>query len=471
MWLIVLLLVAPPVFAQSAPPWANRPWTPTGDERPVLAEPWRDSGFRLDAAKTYSLAELIDLAQRHNPDTRVAWERARAQAAALGVARSALYPTLAAAALARATRSDVLVDNAFVREQIRSAALTFDLTYLVLDFGGRAGRIDTARAETLAANFAFNDIHRQVIFQVSDAYYRLLNASGQEDGASASLANAQAVQRAAEERLHNGLATLPDVLEARSAAAQADYELQAALGTTEIAVGDLAMALGAMPSTALHVQPLSEVVQPDSIGTTIDEAIDRAFAQRPDFMQQLAEIRAADARARETRSALYPTLNVRAQPGPQLLRGQRRPFPWAHSEGVMGWAGVSLDWTVFDGGARSRALAEAQASAAATRARAASVRDRIANDVWTAYSQLTTALRRRTAASALVDSAGQSYAAALESYNFGLRNLLDVTAAQRTLAEARSADVLARTQALSALATLAFQTGDSIQSTVRIPRP
>ena len=471
MWLIVLLLVATPVFAQSPPPSSNRPWTPTGDERPVLAEPWRDSGFRLDAAKTYSLAELIDLAQRHNPDTRVAWERARAQAAALGVARSELYPTLAAAALARATRSDVLVDNAFVREQIRSAALTFDLTYLVLDFGGRAGRIDTARAETLAANFAFNDIHRQVIFQVSDAYYRLLNASGQEDGASASLANAQAVQRAAEERLQNGLATLPDVLEARSAAAQADYELQAALGTTEIAVGDLAMALGALPSTALHVQPLSEVVQPDSIGTTIDEAIDRAFAQRPDFMQQLAEIRAADARARETRSALYPRLNVRAQPGPQLLRGQRRPFPWAHSEGVMGWAGVSLDWTVFDGGARSRALAEAQASAAATRARAASVRDRIANDVWTAYSQLTTALRRRTAASALVDSAGQSYAAALESYNFGLRNLLDVTAAQRTLAEARSADVLARTQALSALATLAFQTGDSIQSTVRIPRP
>jgi len=204
MRLIVLLLVATPVFAQSAPPLANRPWTPTGDERPVLAEPWRDSGFRLDAAKTYSLAELIDLAQRHNPDTRVAWERARAQAAALGVERSELYPTLAAAALARATRSDVLVDNAFVREQIRSAALTFDLTYLVLDFGGRAGRIDTARAETLAANFAFNDIHRQVIFQVSDAYYRLLNASGQEDGASASLANAQAVQRAAEERLHNG---------------------------------------------------------------------------------------------------------------------------------------------------------------------------------------------------------------------------------------------------------------------------
>ena len=37
------------------------------------------------------------------------------------------------------------------------------------------------------------------------------------------LKNAQAVQQAAENRLKNGLATLPEVLEARNAAAQAQY--------------------------------------------------------------------------------------------------------------------------------------------------------------------------------------------------------------------------------------------------------
>jgi outer membrane protein TolC len=134
---------------------------------------------------------------------------------------------------------------------------------------------------------------------------------------------------------------------------------------------------------------------------------------------------------------------------------------------VVGSAAFSLDWTVFDGGARNRALAEAGADTAAARARAVRARDQIANDVWTAYSQFTTALRRRQAASALLESAGESYAAALESYNLGLRSLLDVAAAQRTLAEARSADVMARTQTLSALANLAFQTGDSMQSTSR----
>ncbi len=52
---------------------------------------------------------------------------------------------------------------------------------------------------------------------------------------------------------------------------------------------------------------------------------------------------------------------------------------------------------------------------------------------------------------ALLEAASRSYDAALESYNYGLRNLLDVTAAQRTLAQARSTDVLARTQVLTTL--------------------
>jgi len=47
-----------------------------------------------------------------------------------------------------------------------------------------------------------------------------LNSVGQLGAAQASLTNAQTVQLAAEDRLTNGLATLPDVLEARSATAQ-----------------------------------------------------------------------------------------------------------------------------------------------------------------------------------------------------------------------------------------------------------
>jgi outer membrane protein TolC len=118
-----------------------------------------------------------------------------------------LYPTLAAVALSAVNREEIPFGSQFYRQTVPAFQMTLDLNYMIFDFGVRRGRIDAARAQLLAANFAFNDVHRQIIFQVQQAYYRLLNAAGQEAAARASLANAQAVQQAAEERLQNGLAT------------------------------------------------------------------------------------------------------------------------------------------------------------------------------------------------------------------------------------------------------------------------
>ena len=79
--------------AQNAPPSPERQWLGPGEQQIKRnAERFRDSNPSIDGAKIHSLVELIDFAQSHNPETRFAWERARAQAAALGVARSELYP-------------------------------------------------------------------------------------------------------------------------------------------------------------------------------------------------------------------------------------------------------------------------------------------------------------------------------------------------------------------------------------------
>src|SRR5262249_2286154 len=213
-----------------------RPWHSAG-ERQIATESRRylSPPLRMAPDRVYSLAELIDLAESYNPETRAAWENARAQAAALGIARSELFPTVAALALVGADRDGIGLGSQFVRQTIPSFQLSLELTYTIFDFGGRRGRIDAEAARLLAANFSFNDVHRQLIYEVSQAYYRLLNAAGQQEAAGASLVNAQAVQQAAEERLRNGLATLPDGLEARSATAQAQYNVQAGVGRGEIA--------------------------------------------------------------------------------------------------------------------------------------------------------------------------------------------------------------------------------------------
>ena len=471
---LVLLLALSPANAlpQTAPVSPDHPWHGQGEQRiEADAKAFGVSQFAIDADRQFSLAELIDLAESHNPQTRVAWQRANAQAAALGVARSEIYPTLAAAALSGVTRSQAFLVDRFYRQTIGDFQVSLDLNYTVFDFGARSGRINAARAEVLAANFSFNDTHRKIIFQVQQAYYQLLNTIGQEDAARASLANAQAVQQSAEERLRNGLATLPDVLEARSAAAQADYELQSVLGTEQIAAGNLATALGVSATTAIHIQPLHELPIPQAIDESVDVAIDRALVQRPDLLQQVAGVRSANAKVKEARAAYYPSLGFTASPVAQSLYGMQQQFPWGHTAGLAGGMAFSLNWTVFDGGARKNKLAQAEANVRSSEAQINAYRDQVANEVWAAYSNFNTALRQRQAATALLQAASQSYDAALESYNYGLRNLLDVTAAQRTLAQARSTDVLARTQVLNALAELVFRSGDAIQPDSRSHRP
>jgi outer membrane protein TolC len=470
--LFVLLLFASRALGQSAPVSPDQPWH-ASDERKIEADAknLRDSRFNVDPAKTYSLAELVNLAEAHNPETRLAWERARSQAAALGVARSELYPTLAAAALSQTGRSEVLFGNRFDGQVVQDFKLELDLNYNVFDFGARSGRINAASAKVLAANFAFNDTHRTVIYQVEQAYYRLLNSMGQEDAARASLSNAQAVEQAAEERLKNGLATLPDVLEARSATAQAEYDLQAVLGAEQNARGDLATAVGTSATVVIQVKPLDQVPTPESIDDTVDQAINRALDKRPDLMQQVAEIRSANGRVKEARAAYYPALSLNVSPTAPALYGIQSPYPWSHTADLAGEISFKLQWTVFDGGARKNKLAQARANVHAAEAQANVTSNQIADEVWTAYSNLNTAFRQRQSALALLEAASQSYNAALESYNYGVRNLLDVTAAQRTLAQARSADVLARTQVLASLEELAFRTADSIQLNKARPRP
>ena len=461
---IWMVMMSPLARAQSAPTSPEKPWHSQKEAELVQdLGSYSKRNFSLDADHVYTLAELVDVAEVHNPETKAVWENALKQADALGVARSELFPTLAVAVLSQTERDEPYSGTAFYRETIQSFNLTLDLNYTIFDFGARTGRIDAARAGLLAADFAFNDVHRQLIYRVAKAYYELLNASGQEQAAQSSLTNAQAVQQSAEALRNNGLSTLPDVLEARSATAQAQYDLQVAQGAESVAHGNLLTALGASPTSNIVVQPIDQLATPDSIEGTVDQAIDRAVRQRPDLMRQLASIRAANAEVKQTRATYFPTLTLDVQPDAQALYAMEQTNPGRHTAGLDGSLTLNLSWTILDGGARKNRRAQASAEVQFARAQADKTRDQIENGVWTAYSNLKTALRQRLAAQALLEAAMQSYDAATQSYRFGVRNLLDVTEAQRTLARARSADVLARAQVLTALANLAFEEGDSIQ--------
>jgi outer membrane protein len=451
-------------YAQSAPASPDKVWHSKAEqdlERELASRP--EGKYEIDPHKNYTIAELIDLAEHHNPKTRVAWEEAKVRAASLGIARSALYPTIAAVVLGATIREATLIGEFFHRQTLGIFEPTLHVEYLVLDVGGRSGAIDVAKANLLASNLAFNDVHRKIIFEVESAYYRLLNAKGQRNAAEVSLKNAQTVEEDAQSRLKNGLATKPDLLEATAARSQSDFDLQAAVGAEDIARGDLATILGLPPETVFEVQSISELTLPTTLADSVDREIDRAFAQRPELMQQVAHIRAASASIRQARSTYFPALSFTGDGGLARAYGQQDLLPSSYAQGEVWNVGLQLKWTLFDGTRREHEIAQAEAEKKSAQANIDDLRDQIADEVWTAYSNMKTALRQQQAAAALLTASDQSYEAAHESYGYGVRNLLDVVSAQKTLAQARSEDIFARTQLLLQVANLAFRTGDLIQ--------
>src|SRR5215472_5565306 len=199
----------PALKGLEAPARPDAPW-PTPDLR-AFSEPLREERPpELDADKEYELAELIDVAERANPQTKVAWARAKEAASAVGLAKSEYYPVLALKAAGMWANLDVplpIPPNkvGYLSVEAQEALAVAELEWVLLDFGKRAATVGAARERLLAANLGFNARHLEIVFKVQTAFYMLSTVRGRIAVAQAAFESAAKVQEAAEERLKNGL--------------------------------------------------------------------------------------------------------------------------------------------------------------------------------------------------------------------------------------------------------------------------
>jgi outer membrane protein len=427
-----------------------------------------DTVSQLDPAHPYTLAELIDIAEHNNPHTRIVWERAKQKADELGIAKSAYYPVLAGVAAFSDERiidpfPKPLAPRGYVTVEIPAVVPEVTLDYLLFDFGKRAAKVDAATAEKLAAGSNFIQANQQVAFAVASAYYKLLTQQERLEAAQQTLKTAQTTQDAAEAQLLNGRSTLPDVLNARAETSQAVFDRESADGDEKISRVTLTETLGVEPSPDILIDGEKSAPLPDALTMPIDALIARAMADRPDLMAQVAEIRAADDAIRSAKSEYLPKVSLSAN------AAQTSVWPTA-DYGELGnasqptWsAALTVEWRLFDGGARQNQLGEAKSQKRAAQDELREKRDQTTREVWTAYIGFRTALRKQQAAVALLDSANSSYSASLEAYKFGVKNLIDVVTAERQLAQARYSSVSARSQLFLEAVDLEFSTGNLLR--------
>ena len=422
-----------------------------------------------DPQKEYDLAELIDLAERANPETKVAWEQAKQSAAAVGLAQSEYFPILALNASANYSRQPVPVPESattagYLDLKTEQAQPVATLEWVLLDFGRRKSGVLAAKNQLLAANLGFNARHQQIVFKVQSAFYELSKVRGRIDVAQSALNSALKIQEAAEARFKNGLATLPDVSQARQLAASAAFDLEDVLAKERDAQVILAETIGITPTVPLHVVDFSTLPVPTNLEDSVELVIDRTLKQRPELLAQVAVLREKEAKIRQAKSAYYPTLAFQGEAGGSFDNSQMKfagnTLPWSSTEQPVWGVGLSLTWSLFDGGARKHKLELVKAEREAAQHALENSRDKAISQVWQYYTDTRLAISRLDVAAALVDASQKSYEQTFESYQNGLNSIVDVLTARRELSRALYTQLDTRATLLESTAALAFASGD-----------
>ena len=424
---------------------------------------------KIDATHSYSLAELVDIAEQNNPTTRIAWERAKQRAESLGIARSEYFPVLVGIAAFGDSRQIEpfpagLVPQGYVMVEAPFVQPEITLDYLLFDFGKREAKVDAAVAQKLAAGANFIRTNQDVAFRVATAYYNLVTAQERLQAARETLSTAQTTQDAAELQLANGRSTMPDVLNARAETAQATFDLESAQGDEMVARVQLTEEIGVEPTPNILIDAQKNTPLPQILTMSIDELIDRAIQSRPDLAEQAAEIRAANDEVRSARADYRPRITLSASGAQTSLWATSDSGPLGNASQPTWSATLAVQWRIFDGGARKHALREAESRRREEHDKMTDLHDRTTREVWSAYIGFRTAVQKQRAAVALLQSASTSYDASLDAYKYGVRTLVDVVTAQRQLAQARLSSVAARSELFLGAVDLEFVTGNLLRS-------
>lgn len=432
---------------------ADTLWTPPASRAlptPRPAAPPELPPELLARRGALTLEDIVGLALEGSPDARASWATARARAATYGAARGAWFPAVDGDITATRLKTAATQGRSAVQQTIYEPSVSF--TWLLLDLGGRSGSIASARNALLAANWTHNATIQNVVARAAGAYFEYAAAKALLTAQETSLREAELNLAATEERRRVGVATIADVLQARTAAGQARLDFQTIEGDLFTTRGALAAATG-HPATLDYDIDTAAVAAPVAmLAEQVDTLIARALIERPDLAAARADYEQARAQVRMTRAQRLPSLT--AGGSASLVY---RPGTASGSDAYSIALGLRIP--LFNGFIWEYNQAAASAEADAALARAQGLAQQVIFQVFSSYYALRTATARVGTADDLLASATESAAAARGRYQGGVGTLLELLTAENALASARAQRIQARLGWQASLVQLARDAG------------
>lgn len=438
---------------------------PSNPELALISSP-----VAVDTRPSYDLAQLIDLAQRSNPGTRNAWEKARQAALAVGMVEATMLPIISANVIGGVQKNSTPVEVPLVGERdvnttLKGVSPSIALQWLVFDFGQRAALAQAAKQVSFAANVTFNALHQKVIFDVTRTYYEYSASVAGHRIAQQTLRNSKAVLAAVQAKLKEGRATTVELALAKQQVAQSELRLVKAEGQQQTLYQALLASMGVNAMLNINVESSMNRPLPSKFDGVTQSVVETALSRRPDLIASYAALQASNSGIKVAQAEFLPKVFVAGALASTSNSFNAGSLPTIGNQSSGMGILVGATMPLYDGGLRAAQLKNAQSAQNAAREIFRRVQLDAVAEIVLASNSLKTALAANKAANVLVQTSGTAFDAALESYKNGLGTITVVNETNNSLLDAKLAQTDAHAGALIAAANLAFFTGALTSST------
>ncbi|MGE5172482.1 MAG: TolC family protein [Betaproteobacteria bacterium] len=395
----------------------------------------------VNAGTNFTLRDCIDTALKNQPVIRAAQGNVNAGFGRETQAASPYFPQVNAST----GFSDSHAQGAFGGESVtKSYTTTLQVNQLLYDFGKTGNALDAARWSTRSSQRDMERTVQDVILNVKQAYFALLQAQMLVRVAQKTIEQTESHLKQAQAFFKAGSKPRFDVTRAEVDVNNANLNLINAKNSTRIRTIALNNAMGIDPGQKTEIE---EELPPVSPLPALEQAQTDALKNRPEMMKAEADIEAARARVRAEQANYLPTLSASGA------------YNWAKGTTDLGefqgisftfdvqnsWnAGVLLTVPLFQGGLTKGRVSEARANLIVLEAQRDATRQSILLEVNQSYADMESAKVRIEVMESSLLKARENLELAQGRYEAGIGPYIEVTDAQLAAVQAETDHVQAQ---------------------------
>jgi outer membrane protein len=375
---------------------------------------------------TYNLEQCVAIALEKHPSLKASTGAIRANESKAGQAKANYYPQINLSASYQRIGPASPSSLSSSTDPYSQYSTSIDLGMTLLDFGKTSTQVKIQDLNVNASRADYDDVVTQVVLNVKNAYYNLLQIQRNRDVAVDTMKQFQQHLEQANAFFRIGTKPKFDVTKAEVDLGNARLNVLKAENALHIALITLKDVMGIPENPDFNVVDNLAFQKSD---LQLNDVLNTAYLNRPNLRSVVTKREAAERSIDLAKKGYYPVLSGSAGYG---YSGTEFPID-------SGWnAGASLSFPLFNGLSTKYQVDEAKANLEVLKANEASIRQGIRLDVQQAYINVQDAAEQISMSEMTVQQARENYDLASGRYRTGVGNPIEVADATITLNNARA---------------------------------